>query len=149
MLAFQVEMEKVKFNEMSSGIHPDSRPRQSITSHAASCLVLDHTYSTPRAPLTTNNVNAAKTYAFYAAKTYAFYAINAVHDIAYRYGFTEAAFNFQTLERVEVGTIGAQTSLQNGTPNRDGPLSNDIIVCEMTHGIIDRMIIGEACNPTL
>ncbi|KAJ2929038.1 hypothetical protein H1R20_g8062, partial [Candolleomyces eurysporus] len=81
----------------------------------------------------TNNVNAAKTYAFYA--------INAVHDIAYRYGFTETAFSFQTLERVEVGTIGAQTSLQNGTPNRDGSLSNDIIVCEMTHSIIDRMII--------
>lgn len=31
-----------------------------------------------------------------AARTNAFYVINSIHDIAYRYGFTEAAFNFQT-----------------------------------------------------
>jgi len=30
-----------------------------------------------------------------AARTNAFYIANVVHDIAYRYGFTEQAFNFQ------------------------------------------------------
>jgi len=31
-----------------------------------------------------------------AARTSAFYTSNVVHDIAYRYGFTEKAFNFQS-----------------------------------------------------
>ena len=31
-----------------------------------------------------------------AARTAAFYTINVVHDIGYRYGFTERAFNFQS-----------------------------------------------------
>ena len=31
-----------------------------------------------------------------AARTNAFYTANIVHDIAYRYGFTEQAFNFQS-----------------------------------------------------
>lgn len=31
-----------------------------------------------------------------AARTSAFYTTNIVHDIAYRYGFTEKAFNFQS-----------------------------------------------------
>ncbi|KAM5541576.1 hypothetical protein V8D89_004766 [Ganoderma adspersum] len=32
----------------------------------------------------------------HAARVNAFYIVNTVHDISYRYGFTEAAFNFQT-----------------------------------------------------
>ena len=31
-----------------------------------------------------------------AARTNAFYLANKMHDISYRYGFTEASFNFQT-----------------------------------------------------
>jgi len=31
-----------------------------------------------------------------AARTNAFYIANVVHDISYRYGFTEKAFNFQS-----------------------------------------------------
>ena len=31
-----------------------------------------------------------------AARVNAFYVVNSLHDIAYKYGFTEAAFNFQT-----------------------------------------------------
>jgi len=31
-----------------------------------------------------------------AAKVNAFYIINSVHDLTYRYGFTEKSFNFQT-----------------------------------------------------
>lgn len=47
----------------------------------------DYAYDPLRAPNVTANVNAARTNAFYVA--------NAVHDFAYRYGFTEEAFNFQ------------------------------------------------------
>ena len=31
-----------------------------------------------------------------AGRVNAFYVINTVHDLSYRYGFTEVAFNFQT-----------------------------------------------------
>ena len=31
-----------------------------------------------------------------AARVNAFYIVNTMHDVAYRYGFTEDAFNFQT-----------------------------------------------------
>ena len=59
----------------------------SLTSQSATGQVFDYTYNTSAAPSTTLNVNAARTNAFYI--------INKLHDIAYRYGFTEAAFNFQ------------------------------------------------------
>ncbi|RXW13063.1 hypothetical protein EST38_g12791 [Candolleomyces aberdarensis] len=70
------------------------------SSSTSQSLVFDYTYSTSRVPSTTNDVNAARTDSFYP--------INGVHNITYRYGFTEAAFNSRTtnLERVEVGTIG-------------------------------------------
>ncbi|TEB34010.1 hypothetical protein FA13DRAFT_1789786 [Coprinellus micaceus] len=101
----------------------------------------------------------------------AFYVINKLHDIAYRYGFTEAAFNFQNdnfgkggsgNDRVLMsvqdssGTNNANFATppdgQSGTcrmyiwtlttPNRDGSLNNDIIVHEMTHGITNRLTGG-------
>ncbi|RXW19740.1 hypothetical protein EST38_g6100 [Candolleomyces aberdarensis] len=100
-------------------------------SQSTAGLVLNYTYSTPQAPSTTDSVHAATTNAFYA-----------VHDTACRYGFTEAAYNFQTLERVEVGTIGVYMSVQNDPSNRDGSLSNNIIVHETTYGITTRMISG-------
>jgi extracellular elastinolytic metalloproteinase len=62
--------------------------QSSTTSQSATGLVFDYTYNTSQAPSTTLNVNAARTNAFYI--------INSIHDVAYRYGFTEAAFNFQT-----------------------------------------------------
>jgi extracellular elastinolytic metalloproteinase len=59
-----------------------------VTSQSADDLVFDYTYDTAVAPGVAPNVDAARTNAFYV--------INTVHDIAYRYGFTEAAFNFQS-----------------------------------------------------
>ncbi|KIK00269.1 hypothetical protein K443DRAFT_132713 [Laccaria amethystina LaAM-08-1] len=55
-----------------------------------------------------------------------------MHDCAYRYGFTEAAFNFQTLWK------GRQRPA-----NRDDTLEADIVVHEMTHGITNPMTGGE------
>ncbi|KAF8149160.1 Fungalysin metallopeptidase-domain-containing protein [Crassisporium funariophilum] len=135
----------------------------STTAQSSSGLNFDYTYSPASAPSTTANLNAARVNAFYA--------INTVHDIAYRYGFTETAFNFQNNnfgkggaqnDRVKMsvqdsgGTNNANFATpadgQSGTcrmyiwtyttPNRDGSLENDIIVHEMTHGITNRMTGG-------
>jgi extracellular elastinolytic metalloproteinase len=106
-----------------------------------------------------------------AARTNAFYVSNTVHDFAYKYGFTEAAFNFQEEnfgkggkdnDRVKIsvqdpsGTDNADFTTppdgQSGrmrmylwdftTPGRDGALENDIVVHENTHGITNRMTGG-------
>ncbi|KAI0321254.1 Fungalysin metallopeptidase-domain-containing protein [Amylostereum chailletii] len=106
-----------------------------------------------------------------AATTNGFYVVNAVHDIAYLYGFTEAAFNFQDDNFGKGGeggdrvTFNAQASgnvenadfstppdgqsghmnvyfWTNPLPARNGALSNDIVVHEMTHGITNRMTGG-------
>ncbi|KAH9481998.1 Extracellular metalloproteinase MEP [Psilocybe cubensis] len=135
----------------------------STTSQSSSDLVFNYTYSPADAPSATANLNAARVNAFYI--------INAVHDLAYRYGFTETAFNFQqnnfgkggkANDRVRIsvqdssGTNNANFATpadgQSGqcrmyiwtytTPNRDGSLENDIIVHEMTHGITNRMTGG-------
>ncbi|KAJ7175170.1 Fungalysin metallopeptidase-domain-containing protein [Mycena crocata] len=115
------------------------------------------------APTTAANVDAARVNNFYL--------VNTVHDIAYKYGFTEAAFNFQldnfqgggvAGDRVEAsiqdaaGTDNADFATppdgQSGhmrmflftstSPQRDGALENDIVVHEMTHGITNRMTGG-------
>jgi extracellular elastinolytic metalloproteinase len=58
-----------------------------------------------------------------AARTNAFYIVNTVHDIAYKYGFTEAAFNFQNDNHGKGGkgndrvTVSVQDSA--GTDNAD------------------------------
>ncbi|KAG9075709.1 hypothetical protein FS749_012600, partial [Ceratobasidium sp. UAMH 11750] len=106
-----------------------------------------------------------------AARVNTFYVVNAMHDLSYRYGFTEAAYNFQysnngkggkANDRVQVsvqdrsGTNNANFATppdgQPGqmrmftwtftTPNRDGALENDIVVHEMTHGISNRLTGG-------
>ncbi|KAJ2930760.1 hypothetical protein H1R20_g6345, partial [Candolleomyces eurysporus] len=133
------------------------------TSQSSSDLIFDYTYNTSQAPSTALNVDAARTNAFYV--------VNTVHDIAYRYGFTEAAFNFQAdnfgkggsgndrvlmsvqdSTRTNDATFATPPDGQSGTcrmfiwttatPNRDGSLSNDIIVHEMAHGITGRMTGG-------
>ncbi|KAF5379696.1 hypothetical protein D9615_005730 [Tricholomella constricta] len=125
--------------------------------------LFNYTYDDARAPTEGQNVDAARTNAFYV--------INAIHDFAYRYGFTETAFNFQTNnfgkggkgnDRVIMsvqdssGTNNANFATpadgQSGTcrmyvwtqtpVRRDGSLDNDIIVHEMTHGITNRMTGG-------
>ncbi|KAK0505595.1 Fungalysin metallopeptidase-domain-containing protein [Armillaria luteobubalina] len=105
-----------------------------------------------------------------AARINAFYIINKVHDYAYKYGWTEASYNFQNSnfgkgaegDRVLMsvqdpgGTNNANFATppdgQSGTcrmyiwtlttPNRDGALQNDIIVHEFTHGITNRLTGG-------
>ena len=135
----------------------------SVTSESGSGLVFNYPANLAVAPTTTANVNAARVNAFYV--------VNTVHDIQYKYGFTVAAFNFQTdnfgkggkgNDRVTVsvqdsaGTDNADFSTppdgQSGhmrmflwdltSPQRDGALENDIIAHENTHGLTNRMTGG-------
>ncbi|KAF5341927.1 hypothetical protein D9611_001094 [Ephemerocybe angulata] len=137
--------------------------QSSVTSQSAADQVFDYTYNTANAPATGSNIDAARTNAFYI--------INRIHDFAYRYGFTEAGFNFQADNFNKGGKAGDRVLMsvqdssgtnnanfatppdgQSGTcrmyiwtttsPNRDGSLENDIIVHEMTHGITNRLIGG-------
>nr|VWO94070.1 Extracellular metalloproteinase 5 (EC (Fungalysin MEP5) [Ganoderma boninense] len=106
-----------------------------------------------------------------AARVNTFYVANAMHDIAYQYGFTETAYNFQDYnfgrggaenDRVELSVQDANSTdnsyfytppdgqpgyMQMGiwyyaTPARDSSLANDLIVHEYTHGITNRMTGG-------
>jgi extracellular elastinolytic metalloproteinase len=103
-----------------------------------------------------------------ASLTNLFYWNNVIHDVAYRYGFTPAARNFQ-LNNYGLGGLGndyVQADGQDGgginnanfatpadgslprmqmylwsapTPDRDGSLDNRIIVHEYGHGISNRL----------
>ncbi|KAI9503066.1 peptidase M36 [Coemansia spiralis] len=106
-----------------------------------------------------------------AAITQLFYTVNTMHDLAYLYGFTEAAGNFQDINYSGQGVGGdyviayAQDGSgtnnanfatppdgQHGvmrmyvwtgtTPNRDGDLEQDIVAHEFTHGISNRLTGG-------
>ncbi|KAJ7182352.1 Fungalysin metallopeptidase-domain-containing protein [Mycena crocata] len=133
------------------------------TAQSAAGLVFNYPQSATTAPTTTANVNAARVNAFYI--------VNSIHDLAYRYGFTEAAFNFQNNNLGKGGaandrvTISVQDAAgidnadfstppdgQSGrmrmflwdltNPERDGALENDIVVHENTHGITNRLTGG-------
>ncbi|KAF9469113.1 Fungalysin metallopeptidase-domain-containing protein [Collybia nuda] len=137
--------------------------QSATTSQSSTGLNFNYSYDTTQAPTVQLNVDAARVNAFYA--------INTIHDFAYRYGFTEQAFNFQANnfgkggkenDRVLMsvqdasGTNNANFATppdgQSGTcrmyvwtytnPRRDGDMENDIIVHEMTHGITNRMTGG-------
>ncbi|KAH8824579.1 metalloprotease [Flagelloscypha sp. PMI_526] len=104
-----------------------------------------------------------------------FYIVNILHDITYRYGFTEKTFNFQKSNFQNGGkgndmvTISVQDAssrdnaafftLQDGlsghmvmeifditNPTRDTALDNVVITHEMTHGITNRMTGGGTGN---
>ncbi|KAJ3512217.1 hypothetical protein NLJ89_g3646 [Agrocybe chaxingu] len=134
-----------------------------LTSQSSATLNFDYPYDIALQPAVAANLDSARTNAFYI--------INTVHDFTYRYGFTEAAFNFQNdnfgkggaaNDRVRVsvqdssGTNNANFATpadgQSGTarmyiwtqtsPQRDGSLENDILVHEMTHGITNRLTGG-------
>ncbi|WP_428938380.1 M36 family metallopeptidase [Fontivita pretiosa] len=108
-----------------------------------------------------------------ASITNLFYWNNLVHDISYRYGFTEVAGNFQTntYGRGGSGNDAVQADAQDGggtnnanfatppdgfaprmqmylftspNPDRDGSLDNMIIVHEYGHGISNRLTGGPA-----
>ncbi|KAJ7093323.1 Fungalysin metallopeptidase-domain-containing protein [Mycena belliarum] len=133
------------------------------TPQSGTGLVFNYPQSATTSPTTTANVNAARVNNFYL--------VNSMHDITYRYGFTEAAFNFQTNnfgkggkagDRVtssiqdSAGTNNADFSTppdgQSGhmrmylftstSPNRDGALENDVPVHENMHGVTNRMTGG-------
>ncbi|HVT88475.1 MAG TPA: M36 family metallopeptidase [Tepidisphaeraceae bacterium] len=108
-----------------------------------------------------------------AAITNLFYWNNLLHDVHYKYGFTEAAGNFETLNYSGQGLGGdaVQADAQDGSgtnnanfatppdgqaprmqmylfnytsPNRDGDLDAEIIVHEYGHGVSNRLTGGPA-----
>ncbi|PFH45330.1 hypothetical protein AMATHDRAFT_9469 [Amanita thiersii Skay4041] len=134
-----------------------------FTDESADGLTFDFTYDDSNDPTDPTNLNAARVNGFFV--------INTMHDIAYKYGFTEEAFNFQfnnfgkggqdndgVLLSVQdaSGTNNANFATppdgQSGvcrmfiwdltTPRRDGAMENDIVVHEMTHGITNRLTGG-------
>ncbi|KAF5344346.1 hypothetical protein D9758_013266 [Tetrapyrgos nigripes] len=56
-------------------------------SSAAGSVTFDFTYDDTISPIKGENIDASRTNAFYVVNTF--------HDVLYRYGFTEDAFNFQ------------------------------------------------------
>ncbi|KAJ6587531.1 Fungalysin metallopeptidase-domain-containing protein [Mycena vulgaris] len=139
----------------------DDFPNQ--TEQSAPDLVFNYPADPNQEPTTPGNLDAARVNAFYV--------VNTVHDIAYRYGFTEEAFNFQFDNLGHGGTendmvlISVQDASgtnnanfatppdgQSGqmrmflftktVPSRDGAFDNDIVVHEATHGITNRMTGG-------
>ncbi|KAF8886726.1 Fungalysin metallopeptidase-domain-containing protein [Infundibulicybe gibba] len=108
-----------------------------------------------------------------AARTNAFYVMNMMHDIAYKYGFTEKSFNFQTNNFGKGGAEGDYIivhvqdnskssdakflTLPDGQPGiciislwtpsrkslrRDGAMDNTVLIHEFTHGITGRLTGG-------
>src|SRR5262249_7140886 len=103
-----------------------------------------------------------------AALTNAFYWVNTLHDIHYRYGFTEAAGNFQvnnygrgglgndpvqviaqdpaTLNNASMAPPpdGSSPTMRLGlwnfvSPLRDSDLDNGVIIHEFGHGVSNRL----------
>ncbi|KAK6981334.1 extracellular metallo proteinase mep [Favolaschia claudopus] len=126
-------------------------------------LAFEYIQNPTVSPTTATNINAALVNAFYI--------LNAVHDIAYRYGFTEAAFNFHNnnFRKGGRGNDRVLASMQDDfddnnalfstppdgqsgrmrayfftftDPNRDSAFGNDLVVHEMAHGISGRLTGG-------
>ncbi|GLB39392.1 putative fungalysin metallopeptidase (M36) [Lyophyllum shimeji] len=137
--------------------------QSSVTTQSSNGLNFIFTQDPTQAPTVAANVDAARVNAFYL--------VNSIHDLTYKYGFTEAAFNFQQNNFGKGGaqndrvTISVQSSAgidnadfstppdgQSGamrmflwdftSPMRDGALENDIVVHENTHGVTNRMTGG-------
>ncbi|CCA75065.1 probable extracellular elastinolytic metalloproteinase precursor [Serendipita indica DSM 11827] len=133
------------------------------TKQSAAGQVFNYRYDTTVGPTSGANVDAARVNTFFLS--------NKIHDINYRYGFTEKTFNFQNdnFGKGGAGNDRIKISVQDGsgvnnanfatpadgssglmrmyiwnrsTPNRDGDLSNDVIAHEQTHGTTNRMTGG-------
>ncbi|KAJ7631813.1 Fungalysin metallopeptidase-domain-containing protein [Mycena rosella] len=139
---------------------------QSVTQESAADLIFEFPEDPTQEPTVQVNLDASRTAAFYL--------VNTVHDIAYRYGFTEDAFNFQ-FDNLGHGGLGGDpvtASVQDASgvnnanfapgkmrmflftstkPSRDGALENDVVVHENMHGITNRMTGGgtAACLQSL
>ncbi|KAJ7176987.1 Fungalysin metallopeptidase-domain-containing protein [Mycena filopes] len=138
--------------------------QSATTKQSAPNLVFNYTQDPDLEPAQGTNIQAAITNVFYI--------INTVHDTAYRYGFTEAAFNFQQTNTAGTGGVAGDPVLafvqdDEGTDNsafgtppdgqsgemflllwdltipmRDSGMENDIVTHEATHGITNRMTGG-------
>lgn len=133
----------------------------STTSQSSDTLNFNYAMDDTKDPA--DNIDAARVNAFYIANT--------VHDFFYRYGFTEAAFNFQQYNFNRGGQEGDRVLLsvqhdglknnatfatpadgQSGkcqlgvfdktTPKRDAAFANGIIIHEFTHGLTNRLTGG-------
>ncbi|THU99702.1 hypothetical protein K435DRAFT_658463 [Dendrothele bispora CBS 962.96] len=76
----------------------------SSTSSSGQQIIFDFTYDDTLSPTSLRSENLD------ASRTNAFYIVNTFHDVLYRYGFTEQAFNFQN----------DNFGLGNGNGNGDG-----------------------------
>ncbi|KAG8906518.1 hypothetical protein FRB99_006738 [Tulasnella sp. 403] len=126
-------------------------------------LNFDYPWAPNADPPIATNLDAARVNAFYVANMY--------HDLLYKYGFTESAFNFQTANfgKGGSGSDAVHMSVQNDdgsnnsnfatppdgqpgrcrlyiwkktSPRRDSALANDIMTHELTHGLSNRMTGG-------
>ncbi|KAJ7153210.1 Fungalysin metallopeptidase-domain-containing protein [Mycena filopes] len=141
----------------------DSGKRVAVVGQSAQ----GQTFNYPWNPTTEPNTAANRD----AALVNNFFVVNTMHDILYRYGFTEVAFNFQRdnfgkggkgNDQVEAsvqdpagidnanfaaGPEGQNGRMQmflfdNTSPERDGALENAIVIHEYTHGLTNRMTGG-------
>ncbi len=145
--------EDINFNNVPDGVVTDCGP-SILCNFAINLIGAPNTYI----PASTANL---------------FHWNNVIHDIQYRYGFTEAGGNFQqnNYGRGGVGADYVQAEGQDGagfnnanfatppdgtrprmqmfnwttaTPNKDGDLDAGVIVHEYGHGISNRLVGGPA-----
>ncbi|KAF9265690.1 metallo proteinase 10 [Marasmius fiardii PR-910] len=147
-------------------VFKQARGRQAqstLGTNTGGSLTFDFTYDPTKAPNDPENLDAARTNAFFLA--------NEFHDILYRYGFTENQFNFQ-IDNFGKGGRGNDPVLmsvqdasgfnnanfatppdgQSGqcrmfiwnllNPNQDGAMENSIPIHELAHGLTNRMTGG-------
>ncbi|ESK84530.1 putative extracellular elastinolytic metalloproteinase precursor [Moniliophthora roreri MCA 2997] len=137
--------------------------RSAVTTQSADGLVFDYEYDDSLTPVEGDNVDASRTQAFYLG--------NKVHDIMYKYGFTEAAYNFQNTNFGKGGRehdrllmfVQHSRGVNNSniavppdgqspechmflftytTPSRDAIFDISIPVHEITHGLTQRITGG-------
>ncbi|KAH9030751.1 Fungalysin metallopeptidase-domain-containing protein [Lactarius pseudohatsudake] len=102
------------------------------TSETSPVLNFIYVYDFSQPPGSSNNHNAAAVNVFYV--------MNSVHDFTYRYGFTEATFNFQTnnFGKGGVGNDRVTVTMQDpaGTDNADNfSTPPDLDLCGCSCGI--------------
>ncbi|KAK7032139.1 hypothetical protein VNI00_013313 [Paramarasmius palmivorus] len=134
------------------------------TNQSSSGLVFDYAFNYTLAPNKGENVDASRTQAFYLG--------NKIHDLFYKYGFTEDAFNFQT-ENFGKGGVGGdpvymivqdESRINNAFfatppdgqsglcsmhffnrtkgPLRDSVFDTSVAVHELAHGLTNRLTGG-------
>ncbi|KAF8751137.1 Fungalysin metallopeptidase (M36) [Rhizoctonia solani] len=160
---YSVQTDPADTTASPNGWHQTGSTTTSNTRATTATNNYDYAYNSAVSPTTSPNVDAARVNAFYTG--------NMVHDLTYKYGFTEAAYNFQNdnygkggagNDRVKIsvqdwtGSNNANFATpadgQSGqmrmytwtytTPNRDGALENDIVVHEYGHGVSNRLTGG-------